>query len=134
MDHTITRSHGHAIAGTPYRAGGGYSGATDELDAAVQQAAQLLAEAFHSKVQIRFNSDRQSGGAWLDDGVQGFGGSCQIGLTARLCKGEITIHSYAKHGSVRDGVLNRGNPDSRYAYYEHPTLELSLAWLIQGTA
>jgi hypothetical protein len=46
-------------------AGGGWSGITVELDQVVQQAAEALAAAYGKDIEIRFNSDRHSGGAWL---------------------------------------------------------------------
>ena len=46
-------------------AGGGWCGATAELDEMVQQAAEILASAYGRDVEIRFNSGRESGGAWL---------------------------------------------------------------------
>jgi len=68
MTNAITRSTGiPATAGGVFygMAGGGYQGATDELDAVVQEAAEALARAYQMDVTIRFNSDRESGGAWL---------------------------------------------------------------------
>jgi hypothetical protein len=67
-----------------YIAGGGYSGSTKELDDTVQKAAKLLADAFGRDIEIRFNSHRESGGAWLKDDLSGFSGSCQVGLGAAL--------------------------------------------------
>lgn len=46
-------------------AGGGYSGATDKLDATVARAAEVLRNTYGMDIEIRFNSDRESGGAWL---------------------------------------------------------------------
>lgn len=76
---TITRSRGTPTGYFGLMAGGGYSGATEDLDAAVTNAASLLAAAYPGRdVTIRFNSDRRSGGAWLVDG----GNDAGIGITA----------------------------------------------------
>lgn len=65
--------------------GGGLKGASDELDALVQGGAELLAELFAMPVTIRFNSDRESGGAWLltheRDRV---GANAEVGICAHL--------------------------------------------------
>lgn len=74
---TIARSAGTPITidGMPtgYRAGGGYRGFTDELDAIVAEAAVRLEAWSGMDVTIRFNSDRKSGSAFLltdpNDGV-----------------------------------------------------------------
>lgn len=63
------------------RPGGGYAGKTDDLDKSVDRDAKWLAETFPKfKVQIRFNSDRESGGAWLVDGM----GDTQLGISSDL--------------------------------------------------
>jgi hypothetical protein len=65
---SIERSTGIPVqaGGVTYgMAGGGWSGITAELDQVVQQAAEALAAAYGEDVQIRFNSDRHSGGAFL---------------------------------------------------------------------
>lgn len=84
---TITRSPGLPI--TVGRvcygfAGGGYEGKTKELDEAVKQEAEILGKLFNKDIEIRFNSDRLSGGAWLKNSLTGFDGNCQIGLNAGL--------------------------------------------------
>lgn len=79
----IERSAGLAVGG--YAVGGGYSGATDELDTAVVRSAHLMEESFGRDVDIRFNSNRRSGGAWIRDHVEGFGQrSSQVGLNSYL--------------------------------------------------
>mgnify|MGYP001578595543 FL=1 len=64
---TITRSVGIDTGYMGMRAGGGYRGITDELDSIVAKAADLLAQEYGRDVEIRFNSDRLSGGAWIKD-------------------------------------------------------------------
>lgn len=64
---TITRSFGIS-PGVPWGGplpGGGYEGKTRRLDLAVQRCAKWLGEHFACPVEIRFNSDRQSGGAFI---------------------------------------------------------------------
>lgn len=82
---TITRSPGIHI-GHGYIAGGGYMGLSDELDATVQRAAEALAAAYPDyDVTIRFNSDRNSGGAWLvTDQSDGIGSNADIGIGASV--------------------------------------------------
>ena len=72
------------VASIPYIVGGGYEGKTKELDDAVQLEADLLTKAFNRDVEIRFNSDRESGGAWLVNSEKGFRGNCQVGINAGL--------------------------------------------------
>jgi hypothetical protein len=82
---TITRSKGDPIGTTGLRAGGGYQGLTDELDAVVREAARELARAYGSDISIRYNTDRESGGAWLvtPDGWNAHVGICASLVTAR---------------------------------------------------
>lgn len=58
----IPLKSGGAIYGM---AGGGWSGVTAELDEVVLQAAEALAGAYGRDIEVRFNSDRHSGGAFL---------------------------------------------------------------------
>lgn len=78
----IDRSTGISVPGwygpSP---GGGYSGKTKDLDATVQKEAEILGPMFDRDIQIRFNSDRESGGAWLKDRS---GSNDQVGLNAAL--------------------------------------------------
>lgn len=78
---TIERSTGITVpvwAGT--LPGGGYSGDTKELDDAVKACAELLQDAFGKDIVIRFNSNRESGGAWVKNEVMFDAG---IGLRVR---------------------------------------------------
>lgn len=83
---TITRSIGiPARVGmvTYGMAGGGYVGATEALDATVMRAAEMLREAYGMDVTIRFNSDRESGGAWLvTHAVDGIDANAEVGICA----------------------------------------------------
>lgn len=66
-------------------AGSGYQGITAGLDAAVVAAAEALAAAYGPPVGIRFNTDRESGGAFLrtPDGRDAGIGICADLVTAR---------------------------------------------------
>jgi hypothetical protein len=83
----IERSTGIPVmhGGTFYgMAGGGYRGVTAELDQVVADAAAALADWYGADVEIRFNSDRESGGAWLvsADGRNHYVGICASVVTA----------------------------------------------------
>lgn len=145
--------------------GGGYSGATKELDNVVQKAAKMLSKAFGRDVEIRFNSDRHSGGAWLKDDLPGFKGNVQVGLSAAILpkvpKGmtrsewhrdiakrvgwgkefqaevdraplAVVVETLMDDSVVHSpGVLNSGNPGSRYASHEHKSLSEGLKFLLK---
>lgn len=81
----ITRSTGLGTGYLGFIAGGGYAGATDELDSTVARAGELLREYYRRDVTIRFNSDRRSGGAWLVTHARdSFSGNSEIGICAGL--------------------------------------------------
>ena len=65
---------------TGYFVGNGYSGKIEELDNIVKKEAEILQGMYGLDIQIRFNFDRESGGAWVIDGKD----NCSIGLTAAL--------------------------------------------------
>lgn len=143
MAHTIERSPGIAVYG--YIVGGGYTGATDELDEEVLVAAKMLAKTYNRDIEIRFNSDRRSGGAWVKDGKPGFDGNCQVGLCAGLkskdmvppkARGQgIYTSTYIAQANLKDSsVANQGNPDRRYAYHYHDCLLDGLRWLDDNVA
>jgi len=80
---TISRHAGTGVGG--FIVGGGYHGKRTDQDDAVQELAERLSEAFPEyNVQIRFNTNRLSGGAWLVDTEQ----NAQVGLGAALCPPE----------------------------------------------
>src|SRR3972149_6383681 len=81
---TITRSEGLYTGYGAYFCGNGYEGLTKELDNTVKREAELLTTTFNRDVEIRFNADRESGGAWLVNSLKGFAGNCQVGLNAGL--------------------------------------------------
>ena len=79
----ITRSIGGCFQGYIY--GGGYEGKTKELDDIILKAADLMQKAFNTDITIRYNSDRESGGAWIKDNSS----SAIIGLNARMAKSQF---------------------------------------------
>jgi len=88
MTKTITRSSGIS-PGVPWAGplpGGGHDGKTKRLDRAVVRFAEWLRAHLPGPVQIRFNSDRLSGGAFVYPGARGAVtfDTPEIGLTARL--------------------------------------------------
>ena len=152
----ISRSPGQPVTagGVPYIVGGGYSGSTKELDATVQKAAEALVKAFGIPVQIRFNSDRMSGGAWLKDDVEGFWAYGKIGLSAGLkpkqprgmSREDFLIHSSmefiesqpkelyietnVKRSCLRDpSMATEGPAGSRYCLVEHKSISAAIVWL-----
>jgi len=105
---------------TPYRAGGGYEGKTPGLDAVVSKAAKMLYRTCKRDVEIRFNSDRESGGAWLKNSLEGYKGNCQVGLCAgiyKVCPDDWT------RDSMIDAALDRSWPlsERRQRYDNLPT-------------
>jgi hypothetical protein len=133
--------------------GCGYEGLTKELDDTVKREAELLTTTFNRDVEIRFNSDRESGGAWLKNSLKSFASNCQVGLGAglkhRFPDGikrediwlkpellynqpkELYIDTYVDQSALRDASLaNSGNPDCRYCSLDHKTVDKALTWLI----
>lgn len=98
----ITRSTGIPLTAgsvTVALAGGGWQGITAELDGIVAHAAEVLAAAYGLDVEVRFNSDRESGGAFLvtpdrRNGDVGIGASLvtadcrRVGRSAEVCERE----------------------------------------------
>jgi hypothetical protein len=111
--------------------GGGYSGATEELDALVVKAAEILEREFGRDVEIRFNSDRRQGGAWLKDDLPRFEGSCSVGINAGYRGGQkLQISAFLAAEVLLDPTMaNSGTPERRYSYADHETVEAALAWV-----
>lgn len=152
---TITRSTGLYTGYMGFMCGNGYEGSTKELDDTVKREAELLAQAFNRNIEIRFNSDRESGGAWLVNSLKGFDGNCQVGLNAglraktpegvtrfdflvkstfefiRSQPKELHIDTFVEPSALKDpSLVNSGNPESRYCSLEHESVEDALAWLL----
>ena len=147
---TITRHTGKVcVPGLPYMYGAGYEGATPELDHLVVRAAKMLTKAYGLDVEIRFNTDRRSGGAWLHSvgqaGGVGLGGGLGKQRPDGLTDQEWWGMDRAEYHALPDvlyidtfidapycvdpAIANHGNPDHRYAYHEHKTLAAGLRWL-----
>lgn len=97
----IIRSIGHRVPGwhgpPP---GGGHTGITSNLDAAVLQQATWLEATYHGDVEVRFNADRRCGGAYLMDPVLN---TTTIGLW--VATGSPNRHEELLHGASIPGYL-----------------------------
>ena len=86
---SISRSVGIS-PGVPWAGplpGGGYQGKTRKLDLTVERAAKLLAKAFGRDVEIRFNSHRESGGAFVKHGGKTWTDqNSAVGITVTLTR------------------------------------------------
>ncbi len=154
---TITRSTGLYTGIGAYFCGNGYEGLTKELDDTVKREAELLTTTFNRDVEIRFNSDRESGGAWLKNSLEGFAGNCQVGLNAglRAIKPEgmtredwlfkatrqfrdsqpkaLYIETYVSASCLKDPSLAKdGTDDDPKCAVYHQSVAEALAWLIEN--
>ena len=122
----ITRSTG-IVPNIPWAGplpGGGYTGKTPELDAAVVQCAELLEKEFPLvDVEIRFNTDRESGGAWVpgNQKVQSGIGALIVGRTQAFgvhpCKaGDIVFTALVTAEHLEGGGWEWGQV-GKYAYH-----------------
>lgn len=92
----IERSAGELVTagGMPARVGGGYRGKRDDQDEAVKEFARRLAATFpNHEIQIRYNTNRMGGGAWLKDGKR----NTQVGLGADLIAPEWQKRAFEKY-------------------------------------
>ncbi|MFA5559241.1 MAG: hypothetical protein WDA59_07310 [Methanofastidiosum sp.] len=111
--------------------GGGYSGKTKELDDLVEQAAKLMQQIFNQDIEIRFNSDRKSGKAFLK-GIED-----SIGLGARITKSGIVIDTVVDGNMLKDisfATVNSTYFNDHticYCSKEHSSLEEGLNWILQ---
>lgn len=110
----IARSTGKPIgSGTVVygMAGGGYRGLTPELDALVLQGAEALAGAYRMDITVRFNSDRESGGAFLvTHEVDDIGSNGEVGIGASL--------TTARCRAVRERFAREAVDDEDREYWE----------------
>ncbi len=148
---TIERSIGTVVHG--FIVGGGYEGNTTELDKTVMEAANILQSLYSKDIEIRFNSDRRSGGAWLKNSLKGFDAHAQIGICAGYEKirprnmtvdewihtdidklpEQFLIATYIKATALLNPALaNNGNENSRYSYCYHKTLAEATEYLIKN--
>ena len=82
----ITRFSGVVVPGWHGpRPGGGVSGVTEDLDRVVLEAAEALRAWFGADVEVRFNSDHHSGGAFVVDKET----QDEVGITAGLYPTEL---------------------------------------------
>lgn len=87
--------------------GSGYRGITADLDAAVVAAAEALVAAYGLPVEIRFNTDRESGGAFLQTSD---GRSNQVGIAASLVtarhRAQVEASAQEAEERARTGVAS----------------------------
>jgi hypothetical protein len=88
MNTKITRSAG-ITTGYGYLVGNGYEGKTKELDDKVIEIATQLKDLFGKNIEIRFNSNRESGGGFVKDN----NGDCTIGIGASLMSSKFQAMS-----------------------------------------
>ncbi len=104
----ITRSNGYVVNGG-HIVGGGHSGLTQQLDEIVKRQAEWLREQFPDyAVQIRFNSDRKSGGAFIEsshtlDGVV----YIKLGASLRCSKSKEDVSKFNRGELSLDEYLKR---------------------------
>lgn len=106
---SIQRSAGFPLGGGAVAygiAGGGWSGVTAELDNVVLQAAEALVAAYGKDIEVRFNSDRHSGGAFLRTPD---GRNDEVGIGARVITSR-TRESLENHIRECDARANREVP------------------------
>lgn len=103
----IERSTGHVIPGSMGMvAGGGHTGASESLDATVARAAELLSDAFDRDVEIRFNSDRRSGGAWLKhDTGHWLTSNSQVSIGAREVTQALIDSMHRRYPNPEDSYM-----------------------------
>jgi hypothetical protein len=150
MTSTITRSAGIAVGG--YNPGGGRAGITVELDDVVAEAAERLRDRYGRDVEIRFNSDRQSGGAFVSApasvgitaarvllsrtralvaGIEDFEDNCRRrGIDPAGPEEQTSMHVLVDAALLTDpGMANSGNDDARYAYVNVRDADAAMALL-----
>lgn len=107
--------------------GGGYQGKTNKLDKAVMHFAKWLQENIGAPVEVRFNSDRMSGGAFAyPHGEKGYGNP-EVGIGARLTDREKVDESTPLRFNVLiypEFLINpddlgehTSSPDSTFGYW-----------------
>jgi len=106
--------------------GGGYQGLTPKLDAAVLAQARWLETHLGEDVEVRFNSDRRSGGAFLAVGEF----SHDIGLGVALTtEGGLSYAVYASQCFlVRPELATEGG----YAYPRFRTARGAREWVARN--
>src|ERR1051326_4534531 len=133
----IKRSHGlrPKINGVPIATcslpGGGFNGKTRALDRAVERTAEMLRDHYKCDVEIRFNSHRESGGAYIN-GPDWTG----AGINASQYEGKGRVR-YACNVSERflkdkTDVTDRSalTEGEGYAYKHFKTLAGAYNWFI----
>lgn len=120
---TITRSTGMQVG--MWSPGGGYSGCTNKLDDYVATAAQLLEQHFQRDIEIRFNSDRKSGGAFFKGLPFSVGVNATLWNLAesrRFFDRWVCIHEKNKPFAefCAERKLNAKGPNEQYTFDAYP--------------
>lgn len=118
----ITRSAGITVRGwAGPLPGGGYEGKTRALDCAVSKQAHWLENYFNRPVEIRFNSHRESGGAWIvDPSHENAGIGLNVGLryTRNLVATNRLVYSVYIAVDLLQAPKNIGSGQfGRYGYF-----------------
>jgi len=125
MPSKITRSTGIEVPGWfGPKPGGGYEGITKRLDKTVQRAAEWLKNTFDLPVEIRFNSSRLSGGAYIKPE-----GTAEIGIGGLLRPGRITEKTPVKISVFICREYLRDPAGDEYRYREFSTLRQAYAYI-----
>lgn len=137
----ITRASGIWVGG--YNPGEGYEGLTKELDASVASDAEWLRRHFPGHgVEIRFNSDRRSGGAYLKglgdpggvryaEGWRGFMLEASVGINSAMAV-EMDAEALTHAINVDKVFLKPGTRtggERHYAYESFSTSAAARRWI-----
>jgi hypothetical protein len=100
-------------------------GATEALDGLVEQAGRKLKDLTGEPVEIRFNADRMSGGAFTKDDTMN-----ELGISAGLHKGKMYVHVLAGINRLRDPSLaTQGNIGHKYAHPSVRSIDEAVRWI-----
>lgn len=118
----------------PFIVGGGYDGATPELDKTVENIAEKLLELYRRPVEIRFNSHQKSGGAWLknNDGTS----AAKVGVGARLWKNGtkgLYITVYLDKSILHNSALADQGHDKSHSYTWYDTIDDAVKFVKEQT-
>ncbi|MFP3637584.1 hypothetical protein [Paraburkholderia sp. SIMBA_054] len=149
---TIKRSFGAVVPGTGQIVGGG-TAESASIRTLVERAADMLRETYGMSVHTRFNSNGQSGGAYLvtDGASSGLMSNSDVGVSvsefsvSRINDREhvvvlggnpdgpdkfVSFHVSVSAGYLRDvSLATNGTGSHRYAYVLVPSLESAVDWL-----
>lgn len=108
----IERTHG-STTGYGYLVGSGYEGATEALDKAIEQIASSMEQRFKRDIEIRFNSNQRSGGAFIQDNDY----SHQLGVCGYLTNHLIENMTPEEIFDLSQEEQREKYPDDTIKYY-----------------